>query len=316
MKIVLILLIAATLVAAISYGVAKYLVYVILDRNGKHKESTDVLSKDPEEVKLGIKLLCGSEEWQKEFSEKSDLWSLESKDGLKLKGRFIEAGTDKYAIVCHGFTGKYTEVLGRTEHFYRQGFNVLTPDARAHGDSEGKYRGMGWLEIQDIKLWIDKIIERNEDAKIILFGQSMGAATVINVSGEELPDNVKLVIEDCSYTSVWDEFAGQIGVRYHLPAFPIMHIADKICKKKAGYSFREASPLNQISKCKLPILLIHGSEDSFVPCDFVHELYEKANEPKQKLVIEGAGHCMSVARNEKLYWDTIDTFVDEHFYND
>ena len=313
MKIVLILLIAATIVAAISYGIANYLVYVILDRNGKHKESTDVLSKDPEEVIRGIQLLCGREEWRNEFAEKCETWSLESKDALCLKAKFIKADTHNYAIVCHGFTGRYTEVLGRAEHFYRKGFSVLTPDARAHGESEGQYRGMGWLEIEDIKLWINKIIEHDPVAKIILFGQSMGAATVINVSGEELPKNVKLVIEDCSYTSVWDEFAGQIGVRYHLPAFPIMHLADIICIKKAGYSFREASPLNQISKCKLPILLIHGGEDSFVPCEFVHQLYEKAKEPKEKLVIEGAGHCMSVARNEKLYWETVDSFIERYF---
>ena len=313
MKIILVILVAATIVAAISYGVANYLVYVILDRNAKHKESTDVLSKDPEEVKLGIKLLCGSEEWQNEFEEKCQIWTVESKDGFALKGRFLDANTNNYAIVCHGFTGKYREVLGRAEHFYRQGFSVLTPDARAHGESEGQYRGMGWLEIEDLKIWISKIIEFDERAKILLFGQSMGAATVINVSGEELPANVKLVVEDCSYTSVWDEFTGQIGVRYHLPAFPIMHIADKICLKKAGYSFREASPFKQISKCKLPILLIHGGEDSFVPCQFVHQLYEEANEPKEKLVVEGAGHCMSVAKNEKLYWTTIDNFIKKYF---
>lgn len=277
MKIIFVLLIAATLVAAISYGIANYLVYVVLDRNGKHKESTDVLSKDPEEVKLGIRLLCGTEEWQEEFHEKSEIWSLKSKDGLCLRGRFISAATHNYAIICHGFTGKYTEVLGRAEHFYRKGFCVLTPDARAHGESEGQFRGMGWLEIDDILLWIEKIIEFDKDAKILLFGQSMGAATVINVSGEKLPDNVKLVIEDCSYTSVWDEFAGQIGVRYHLPAFPIMNIADWICRRKAGYSFKEASPLNQVAKCRLPILFIHGGEDSFVPCEFVHRLYENAN---------------------------------------
>lgn len=309
MKIILFLLIAATLVAAISYGIANYLVYIILDRNGKHKESTDALSKDPEELKRGLTLLCGSEEWKAEFEQRSEVWSIVSKDGLHLKARFIKAESHNYAILCHGFTGKYKQIVGHAEHFYRKNISVLTPDARAHGESEGTYRGMGWLEIEDIKLWIQKIIEFDNEARIILFGQSMGAATVINVAGEELPCNVKLVIEDCSYTSVWDEFSGQIGVRYHLPAFPIMHIADMICKRKAGYSFREASPLNQISKCKLPILLIHGLEDSFVPCDFVHQLFDAANEPKEKLVVEGAGHCMSVARNEKLYFDTIDNFM-------
>lgn len=309
---IFILLLIIVLIILMFYGIALYLVYFILDRNTKYRESTDSLSKDPEEAKRGIQILCGSDEWKREFAQKAELRSLYSKENLLLKARFLKNDSHNYVILCHGFTGKYTEMLGRAEYFYRKNFCVILPDARAHGDSEGKYRGMGWLEIDDIKKWINKILEMDNDARILLFGQSMGAATVMNVGGEILPNNVKAIIQDCGYISVWDEFAKQMKIRYHLPAFPIMHIADKICKRKAGYSFREASPLNQISKCKLPILMIHGEEDNFVPCEYIYQLYEKANEPKYKLIVEGAGHCMSIAKENELYWNTIDEFVKKY----
>lgn len=305
-------LILVVVLAAIFYGIAYFLVYSILNRNSSHRESKNNLSNNPEELSIGSRLLSGTDKWKKEFEEKSTIWTQISKDGLTLKGRFIQGDSHDYVIVCHGYTGKYTKVLGRAEHFYRNNFSVLTPDARAHGESQGKYRGMGWLEIDDMKGWIEKIVEHDSAANIVLFGQSMGAATVINIAGEELPQNVKAVVEDCSYTSVWDEFAEQMRVKYHLPIFPTMYIADRLCKRKAGYSFKEASPLKQISKCKLPILIIHGDADNFVPCRFAYELYEKANEPKELLIIEGAGHCMSVVKDEKKYWNTVDGFVKKY----
>lgn len=291
------------------YGIARYLVYFILDRNAKYKESPDSLSKDPEEAKRGILMLCGRDDWKQEFAEKRQAWSIQSFDGLTLKGYFLENPSTNYVILCHGFTGKHSEMVGRAEYFYRKGYCVLLPDARAHGESEGRYRGMGWLERNDLKLWIEEIIAKEADAKIVLFGQSMGAATVMNTAAEELPAQVKLVIQDCGYTSVWDEFAGQLKVRYHLPAFPVMHIADQICKRKAGYTFREAAPLRQIGKCKLPILMIHGAEDDFVPCRFVEELFQAANEPKEKLVVKNAGHCMSMVVDTERYWNTVDAFI-------
>lgn len=309
-------LILVAVFVVIFYGIAAFLVYSILNRNSRHRESKNNLSKDPEELSLGARLLGGTDQWKKEFEEKSRVWTQISKDGLTLKGRFIQNESHNYVIVCHGYTGRYTKILGRAEHFYRNNFSVLTPDARAHGESQGKYRGMGWLEVDDMIGWIEKIIEHDSDANIVLFGQSMGAATVINTAGEELPQNVKAVVEDCSYTSVWDEFAEQIGVRYHLPAFPTMHIANRLCKRKAGYSFKEASPLKQISKCKLPILIIHGDADNFVPCKFAYALYEKANEPKELLIIEGAGHCMSVVKDEKKYWNTVDDFIKKYMQQD
>ena len=294
----------------ISVYAANTLTKTVLDRNYELQQDSSTLSKDPEEAERAVQILCGSKEWREEMKNKGEEWYLSSYDNLKLHASFRRNDSHNYAILCHGFTGSSVEMMGRAEYLYGKGYSVLLPDARAHGQSEGRYRGMGYLEKKDSQGWIAKIVDMDKEANIVLFGQSMGAATVIMTGGEKLPANIKAIIADCSYTSVWDEFSLQIREMYHLPSFPIMNIANVISKYKVGYSFTEASPLAAISKNKIPILLIHGMEDSFVPYTYLDKLYQAAHEPKQKLGIEGAGHCMSVVKDGELYWKTIDHFLE------
>lgn len=305
-----ILIIVVFVVLIIFIYAASTLTKVVLDRNFEMQQDSSTLSKDPEEAARAVQILCGSEVWREYIKNEGEEWYLSSYDNLKLHAYFLRNDSHNYAVLCHGFTGSSTEMMGRAEHLYQEGYSVLLPDARAHGQSEGRYRGMGYLEKSDIQGWIAKIVEIDKEASIVLMGQSMGAATVIMTSGEKLPENVKAIIADCSYTSVWDEFSLQIKEMYHLPSFPIMNIANVISKYKAGYTFTEASPIAAISRNKLPVLLIHGMEDTFVPYAYLDKLYQAANEPKQKLGIEGAGHCMSVVKDGELYWKTVDGFLE------
>ena len=183
------------------------------------------------------------------------------------------------------------------EKFYNMGYNVMIPDLRGHGESEGDYIGMGWDDRKDIMNLIDYIIAEDSKAEIVLFGVSMGAATVMMVSGEELPSNVKAVIEDCGYTSAWDQFAYQLKVLFNLPEFPMMNIADIICKIRAGYFISDASAIKQVKKSVTPTLFIHGDSDSFVPFEMQEELYEACNAEKEKVVIEGAAHAKASSTN-------------------
>ncbi len=309
MKFIIIIILIFLFIACL--GTAYGLVTFVLDRNKKMKQDTSVLSEEPSEVQRAIEILCGSKQWQASVEDKAEEWTIISYDHLKLQGYFMRNDSHRYVILCHGFTGSAKEMFGRAEYMFGKGFNVLIPNARAHGQSEGRYRGMGFLERKDMLGWIEKIVKEDADSQIVLFGQSMGAATVIMTSGEKMPPNVKAIISDCSYTSVWDEFSLQLKRQYHLPSFPIMNIANYMSKKIAGYSFKEASPINSIQRNHLPILLIHGDADTFVPCEYSEQLYEKANAPKYRVVVENAGHCMSVVKNGQKYWHEIDSFLKE-----
>ena len=122
-------------------------------------------------------------------------------------------------------------------------YNILVPYLRGHGKSEGDYIVRGWDDRLDIIDWINNILEDNPSSEIILHGTSMGAATVLSTSGENLPNNVKAIIADCGYTSVWNEFTYQLKALFNLPAFPVMNLSNMVTMVKAGYSLKEAFPI-------------------------------------------------------------------------
>lgn len=240
-------------------------------------------------------------------------WEITSFDGLRLVGYFLPAAktTSKTAILAHGYTSQGKHMASFARFFYeRLGYNVLMPDARGHGQSEGDYIGFGWHERKDYLLWIEEVLKKmGEDAQIVLHGISMGGATVLMVSGEELPKQVKVIVEDCGYTSVYDQLAYQLKRMYNLPAFPIVPLTSLVTKLKAGYAFFEASALKQVRKAKLPILFIHGSEDLFVPTEMCYQLYEACPTEKELLIVEGAGHGTAFNTDQQGYEDRVAEFV-------
>lgn len=239
---------------------------------------------------------------------------IDSFDNLKLHGYEIrnKIKTNKWAIVVHGYTSEGEAVSSKAKHFYDMGYNVLVPDLRGHGKSEGDYIGMGWDDRLDIIDWISIIIEDNPNSEIILHGTSMGAATVLSTSGENLPSNVKAIIADCSYTSVWDEFTYQLKALFNLPSFPVMNLSNIVTMAKAGYSLKEASPIKQVAKSKTPILYIHGDKDDFVPYYMMDKLYNATSSQKSKLTIKNAGHGKADLVDPELYWSTITNFLNKY----
>ena len=233
-------------------------------------------------------------------------------DGLGLVARELPAEKpSKVWIVCiHGFSGCGMNLGVAARRWHEKGYNVLLPDLRGNGDSEGDFYGMGWLDRHDIIRWIEQVIlEEHPDAKVILHGVSMGAATVMMTTGEELPENVKAAIEDCGYTSVWEEFTIQLKKVFGLPQFPIMHLANRMAKRRAGYSFKEASSVDQVKKSKTPTLFIHGDADTFVPFFMLDEVYRAAACEKEKLAVAGAQHGESAQIAPGQYWGTVDRFI-------
>ena len=248
--------------------------------------------------------------WYASQGEKVSLEVRDGEDVSQRQGRMIRNEGHSYAIVFHGYTGRASDMAAYARAFYDMGFSVLTPDALAHGESDGKYIGMGWLERGDVLKWINSLIAADPEARIVLFGVSMGGATVMMASGEDLPENVKCIVEDCGYSSVWDEFRFQLKNVFHMPAFPLLHTASMFCKLRAGYFFDEASSVKALESAKVPMLFIHGEEDTFVPYEMLDRVYDAcASRIKEKLSVPGAAHGMSAATEPELYWRTVERFV-------
>lgn len=244
--------------------------------------------------------------------QNSDSDYMTSRDGLSLHAYRIRNTGHRYAVICHGYRNKGSYMGLYVKKFYEMGFQILAPDARGHGKSGGDYIGMGWPERIDVADWCRRIADEDPQAQIILFGVSMGAATVMMAGGEELPSQVKAIIEDCGYTSVWDEFKVQLGQIFHTGWFPFLPVADLVSRFRTGYGFREASALEQVKKCRLPILFIHGREDTFVPFSMMEALYEAAPGRKEKLAVEKAAHGGSAQTDPKAYWGTVWQFLEQY----
>ncbi|WP_138751962.1 alpha/beta hydrolase [Paenibacillus sinopodophylli] len=240
-------------------------------------------------------------------------------DGLVLVGYYLAAKTPTTltVILAHGYSSQGKDMGGIARFYYEKfGYNVLLPDDRGHGSSEGDYIGFGWPDRKDYLQWIQVMLEVvGEKAQILLHGISIGGATVMMVSGEELPEQVKVIVEDCGYTSVHDQLLYQLKRIYKLPAFPILPATSLLTRLKAGYHFKEASALKQVAKNKLPMLFIHGAEDRFVPVEMVWPLYEACKADKEILIVKGAGHGMACLTDKTAYEEKVSSFVGRYMHS-
>ena len=244
----------------------------------------------------------------------SEIWTIQTPDDLTLHATYFlpKKSSHRWAILVHGYGRDQTFAFDYAEEYLKHGYNVLTPDLRASGTSDGIYLTMGVLESQDIKIWAEKILEKDSDAEIILHGVSMGAATVLMASALDIK-NLCAVVEDCGYTTAYEMFSEQLKVIFDLPEFPIMHFVNAVSKIKTGVAISEASPISSVESTNVPTLFIHGTDDTLVPFEMLERLYNASNAPvKEKFVVEGAGHADSKINNPPKYFERVFSFIDKY----
>lgn len=237
---------------------------------------------------------------------------IKSRDGLKLHATYFPNGNEKKVVICfHGYTSEgMKDYVALSGYYLKNGYSMLLVDERAHGQSEGEYIGFGCLDRIDALDWINFIIDKcGNDVQILLHGTSMGGATVLMTSGLELPEQVKGVISDCAFTSPKYVFTHVMHSMYHLPAFPVIQVADIVNKKRAGYGMDECNAAREVRKAKVPVLLIHGDSDNFVPGAMCDEIYENCASPKKKLIIKGAAHAESYYVDTETYEKALNDFI-------
>ncbi|MBO0587219.1 alpha/beta hydrolase [Sporosarcina sp. E16_8] len=246
--------------------------------------------------------------------------TLTSRDGLKLSGYYLPASkpTDKLVILTHGYLGNAKQMGLFGQHYHSDlDYNIFMPDARGHGKSEGNYYGFGWPDRLDLIDWTQLLVKKlGPDTQVAYHGLSMGAATVLMASGEEeLPREVKAIIADSPYESVYQLFAYQMNRMFYLPAFPLLDSTSVLTKIRAGYSFREASALKEVKKTTVPILYIHGESDTFVPTELTKNLYQHTASDAELLIVPNANHGESIALDEDKYKMTVDQFLNRYLLN-
>ena len=306
----------------ISLGIIAVIIVISLSLIGNYFYNLALNPTTPKDIVFGTpeeaeetsgQVLDSDISWLLNNSNYTDEY-ITSSDNLKLHSYQIknETSSDKWVITVHGYTSEGINMSSYAKKYYDNGYNVLIPDLRAHGLSEGDYIGMGWDDRLDIISWINYILNEDPNAEIILHGVSMGAATVLMTSGEEIPSNVKAIVADCGYTSVWDEFAYQLDDLFSLPEFPILNVSSIVSKIRAGYFLGEASSIDQVKKSKTPILYIHGDQDDFVPYYMMEELYNATSSEKEMLTIKGAEHAKASEVDPETYWTSVNNFINKY----
>lgn len=225
--------------------------------------------------------------------------------------------TNATALLVHGYkeTGLSMLHIAYLYH-HRMGLNVVMPDLPGHGRTPGEYIGMACKrDCEYVKQWVavaDSMFKGDSTAtRMVLHGISMGAATVMNISGESMRECVRCLVEDCGYSSAWDEFSHELREMFGLPTFPLLHVTSALSKVRYGWSFGEVSCVDHVAKCTLPMLFIHGDKDDFVPTRMVHQLYAAKPQPKQLWLSTNSEHAQAFHDHPDEYEQQICAFVSQ-----
>lgn len=235
-------------------------------------------------------------------------YTIKSFDGLKLYGKYIKNDTsNNWVILVHGYTANAKSMLSLADKYYKKGFSILAPDQRAHGQSEGTYTTFGIKEKEDMKARISWIKDMDKDAKIIVHGESMGAATTMFLAADN-PDNLLAFIEDCGYTSFYamqiDQLKGDLGFL----VYPITFIANIIGKIRFSSNFYKSN-IDSMKNTKIPGMFIHGKSDRLVPVQMCYDLYKTHPGKKSLYTPKAADHAECKFYDQDEYFRQIFEFL-------
>ena len=239
--------------------------------------------------------------------------SVTSFDGLTLRGRYFEQQKGApVEILFHGYQGNSDRDLGGAmQRCFALGRNATLIDQRASGESDGSVVTFGVNECKDCLTWVQFATEKfGKDVPIMLGGVSMGASTVLMAGGMDLPDNVVCILADCGYSSAKD-IIKKVLKDMHLPPALVYPFVKLGAKWYGKFHLEDGSPIEAVTRCKKPVIFIHGDKDDYVPLQMSQQMYDACASKKKLVVIEGAGHGLAFPANQQQYIEEIRNFQQE-----
>ena len=243
--------------------------------------------------------------------------SIVSRDGLKLLGRYYETKPGAPLLICcHGWRSTPArDFSGITPVLMACSYNLLLIEERAMCGSEGHTMAYGIRERFDVQDWARWATARfGEHQKIVLYGVSMGAATVLMTSDLDLPKTVRAIVADCPYDTP-HRIMRMHGMELGVPGFLSSFMAILAAGIFGGFSIFEDSPLKSVKKTGLPILIIHGEEDLFVPGEMGARIAAANPKMIERVTFPGAGHARSFVTDPERYKTVLTGFL-ERVLND
>lgn len=238
--------------------------------------------------------------------EKIDLErvNITASDGTVLAGRYYPAEDPKRMIVAmHGWRGTWASGFGALfDFFHDNGCSVVYPDQRGQGHSGGDYMGFGTIEGSDCLEWVKWLNERNEKRlPVYLIGVSMGATSVLMCEGLDMPENVHGIIADCGFTSANEIWKHVVEKNLHISYKKREKRANELCRQRLGCNADAHSTLDVLQSATIPVLFIHGGDDTFVPIKMTFENLKACKAPKRLMIVPGAPHARSSWVDPEMY---------------
>lgn len=225
----------------------------------------------------------------------------ESFEGLYIKNNDTSHSS---IILLHSLTTGVSDMAVYASHFYELGFNVYIPEYIADSCT------MGIKEKEKIAQIVNAIVEKDERSAVFVFGIGVGATASILATTEGLPQNVKGIIADTPYSSVYKLFKENIKNVYGLPSFPIVQLSSLYIKLTRGWEINSNTILSAARASEIPILYIHGTEDPVVHVEHSNNLFEITQaKGTDHVTIHGATHLQGLNTNPEKYWREIEAFV-------
>lgn len=251
------------------------------------------------------------ERWAREVrAMQYEEMSVISFDGLTLRGRYYEfAPGAPIELMFHGYRGNAERDLsGGVQRCFQLERSALVVDQRCCGRSEGSVISFGINEHRDCLTWLELMQARfGPEVKIILTGISMGAATVMTVADQPLPDNVLGILADCGYSSA-REIIQTIIRQMGLPVGPSYFFVKLGARIFGRFDLEQTSPVEALKKATVPVIFFHGEDDDFVPCEMSKRCYDACSGRKMLVTVPGAGHGLSYPVAPKRYLQALRDF--------
>ena len=257
--------------------------------------------------------ILAGKEWLE--GQKQEPLEIVSFDGLKLRALFIPNPEARGTLLLfHGWRSSWkTDFTVALPFYHSLGLNLLLADQRSQNSSEGKYMTYGVREHKDVASWVDCMAQKlGKDHPLFLGGLSMGAATVLMASDLEYRANVRGVIADCGFTSPWAIIRKVAGRSKWIPLDASSALLNIFTRRFAGFDMKEKSAPEALGRTKLPVLLIHGLADDFVPAEMSRENYAACASEKELILVEGAAHGMSYVVEPERVKAAIGGFIQKH----
>ena len=233
-----------------------------------------------------------------------------TKDGIKLKGWYVKTNTAAKGTVVmfHGHGSKKSAVSDEAAGFRLMGYNTFQIDFRAHGSSGGNTTTIGYYESEDVKLAYDFIKNKGEK-NIILWGISMGAATITKAMNDYPLQPAKVILE-MPFASIQQAAEGRIKMM-GLPGEPLATFITFWGGVENGFWAFNMKPSEFVKKITVPVLLQWGKNDQRVQQAETAAIFKNLAGKKQLVVYETAGHESLCDKEHEKWMASVSSFLNQ-----